>query len=62
MYSECRSCIQAYGRHVIEIEYTDNPLRYFRRACAAHGDRISIELVDRDVLSRGAEGHVRRWC
>ena len=62
VYSECRSYIRAYGRHVIEIEYTDNPLRYFRSACAARGDRISIELVDRDVLPRGADGHVRRWC
>ena len=62
VYAECRAYVRAYGRHVIEIEYTDNPLRYFRAACAARGDRISIELVDRDVLPRGTDGHVRRWC
>lgn len=50
-----------YGRHVIEIEYTDNPLRYFRAACTACGSFISIELFDREVL-RAAAGHVRRWC
>ena len=62
VYSECGSYTRAYGRHVIEIEYTDDPLRYFRTACAARGDRISVELVDRDVLPRAAAGHVRRWC
>jgi hypothetical protein len=62
VYAECRAYTRVYGRHLIEIEYTDNPLRYFRAACAARGDRISIELVDRDVLPAGRAGHVRRWC
>lgn len=62
VYVECRAYMRVYHRHVIEIEYTDNPLRYFRAACAARSDRISIELVDRDVLPRGAKGHVRSWC
>jgi hypothetical protein len=62
VYLECRGYTRVYGRHVIEIEYTDNPLRYFRAACRARGDRISIELVDRDVQPVGTAGSVRRWC
>lgn len=62
MYRECRSYTREYGRKVIEIEYTDNGRRAFAQACAARGSRISIELVDRDVLPAGAAGHVRRFC
>ncbi len=62
VYSECHAYTRVYGRHVIEIEYTDNPHRYFRAACEARGGRISIELSDRDVLPAGRDGHVRRWC
>jgi hypothetical protein len=37
VYSECHAYTRMYGRHVIEIEYTDNPRRYFRAACDARG-------------------------
>ena len=59
VYRECRGYTRVYRRAVIEIEYTDNA---FARACALRGSRISIELVDRDVLPAGATGHVRRFC
>jgi hypothetical protein len=62
VYSECGGYRHAYGRHVIEVEYTDSPHRYFRRACAARGDAISIVLRDRDVVPRGQPGYVERWC
>jgi len=62
VYRECRSYTRAYGRKVIEIEYTDNGRRAFTQACAARGSRISVELVDRDVLPAGRAGHVRRFC
>jgi hypothetical protein len=35
VYWECSSYTSAYGRHVVEIEYTDNGRRFYRRACAA---------------------------
>jgi hypothetical protein len=38
------------------------PLRLFTAACRARGDRISIELSDRDVLPARQRGHLRRWC
>jgi hypothetical protein len=62
LYRECRGYLRRYGNAVIEIEYTDNGRRAFTAACAARGARISIELVDRDVLPAGAAHHVRRFC
>jgi hypothetical protein len=62
VYSECASYTRAYGRHVIEVEYTDNGRWYYRRACAARGNRISVILRDRDVLPRGHTGYVYRAC
>jgi hypothetical protein len=62
VYSECSSYTKAYGRHVIEVEYTDNERRYYRRACAARGKAISILLRDRDVLPRASLGYVYRSC
>jgi hypothetical protein len=62
VYSECSSYTKAYGRHVIEVEYTDNGRRYYRRACAARGNQISILLRDRDVLPRASLGYVYRSC
>lgn len=62
VYDECDHYTRLYGRHVIEIEYTDNGVRAFEQACRARGDRISVLLRDRDVLPRGRRGHVARWC
>lgn len=62
VYRECAGYTRVYGRAVVEIEYTDNGRHAFTRACALRGARISIELVDRDVLPAGAAGHVRRFC
>jgi hypothetical protein len=62
VYSECSSYTRAYGHRVIEVEYTDNGRRYYRRACAARGKAISILLRDRDVLPRGRNGYVYRAC
>lgn len=62
VYRECAAYTRAYGRRVIEIEYTDNGRKAFRRACAKRGDRISVEYIDREVAPRGDSAHVRRWC
>jgi hypothetical protein len=62
VYSECSAYTKVYARHVIEVEYTDNGRRYYRRACAARGSAISILLRDRDVLPRGRSGYVYRAC
>ncbi|WP_286930287.1 MULTISPECIES: endo alpha-1,4 polygalactosaminidase [Aeromicrobium] len=62
VYRECGRYTRMYGRRVIEIEYTDNGRRAFTRACRARGSRISVLLRDRDVVPRGAKGHVYRTC
>jgi hypothetical protein len=61
-YHECAGYLHAYGRHVIEIEYTDNPIAAYRRACRLRGGRISIILRDRDVTPRGSRRYVYRHC
>jgi hypothetical protein len=62
VFGECDAYTRAYGRHVIEIEYTDNGRSAFRRACAARAGQHSILLRDRDVVPKGADGHVSRSC
>jgi hypothetical protein len=62
VFRECGAYTRAYGRRVIEIEYTDNGLSAYRRACAARSGDISIMLRDRDVVPRGAAGYVYRTC
>lgn len=61
-YRECDLYTTVYGRHVIEIEYADQPASDFTRACAARGREISIERRDRDVLPAGRAGYVAQWC
>ncbi|MBE7187259.1 endo alpha-1,4 polygalactosaminidase [Jatrophihabitans endophyticus] len=61
-YRECDSYTRWYGRHVIEIEYTDNPRSAYTRACRAHAGRFSIILRDRDVVPRGHKGYHFQHC
>ncbi len=63
VYAECSAFTRAYGRHVIEIEYTDNGGRAnFARACAARGSSISIVYRDRDLVPRGGSGYTYASC
>jgi hypothetical protein len=63
VYAECAQYQRVYGRHVIEIEYSDNGgPRGFRAACAARGSRISIVYRDRDLVPRGTAGYVYAHC
>jgi hypothetical protein len=62
-YAECGRFTQVYGRHVVEIEYTDNGgWTGFRRACAARGAALSIVLRDRDLVPRGRPGYRFATC
>jgi len=62
VYDECGGYLTAYGDQVYEIEYTDNGLDAYRRACADHGGRISILLRDRDVAAAGDAGYHSESC
>ena len=62
VYAECGRYTSVYGAHVVEVEYTDNPARYYTGACTARGGRISIILRDRDVVPRGRTAYRYRAC
>jgi hypothetical protein len=62
VYHECSEYLAAYGRHVIEIEYTDNPHSAYTRACDKDGGKISIILRDRDVTPRGSRHYRYEHC
>jgi hypothetical protein len=62
VYAECSSYRRVYGRHLIEIEYTDNGRDAFTTACSKRGSVVSVVLRDRDVVARGHDGYVEKWC
>jgi hypothetical protein len=62
VYDECGRYRRVYGRHLVEIEYSDNQRRYFTAACAARGDAVSVVLRDRDVVPRERGAYVEKWC
>ncbi len=61
-WHECGSYRSAYGRHVIEIEYSDNGRRWFRQACDDHGGRWSIIYRDRNLVMPSRPAYVYAAC
>ncbi|MDQ2750650.1 MAG: endo alpha-1,4 polygalactosaminidase [Actinomycetota bacterium] len=62
VYSECDAYAAVYGRALIEIEYTDQPMAAFVTACRLRGATASVVLRDRQVALPGDPAHVERWC
>ena len=62
VYSECDRYTAAYGKHLIEIEYTDQPVTAFTTACALRAHTASVVLRDRNVTPPPDPHHVERWC
>jgi hypothetical protein len=63
VYAECAAYTRVYGRHVIEIEYSDAGGRTnFLAACHARGAAISIVYRDRNLVVRGRPGYVFATC
>ncbi|MDN5851572.1 MAG: endo alpha-1,4 polygalactosaminidase [Actinomycetia bacterium] len=62
VYRECGRYARTYRRRVIEIEYTDNGRKAFRRACRKRGHKVSVLLRDRDVVKPGNPAYRYRWC
>ncbi|MCZ4125036.1 endo alpha-1,4 polygalactosaminidase [Streptomyces sp. H39-S7] len=58
-YDECGDYTDAFGDHVIVIEYTQEGLE---KACSDSGARISVVRRDRDVVPAGEHGYVRGTC
>jgi len=61
-YGECTTYLSAYGNHVVEVEYTDNPRSAYVTACAAQGRKISVALRDREVVPAGEKGYHYEVC
>jgi len=62
VFGECGRYTTAYGRSVIEIEYTDNGRPAYARSCRAHSGEHSIILRDRDVVPKGTAGYSYSAC
>ena len=62
LYDECDAYTALHGEHVIEVEYVEDGVEVFERACARRGGEVSVLLRDRDVVPRGEPGHVSRSC
>jgi Glycoside-hydrolase family GH114 len=62
VWHECGSYRRAYGRHVIEIEYTDNGRAAFRKACRDHGGDWSIVLRDRMLRTPASPRYAYQKC
>jgi hypothetical protein len=62
VFDECGRYLSAYGDHVVEIEYTDNPRAHYEQACGAQGKRVSVILRDRQVVAAGKTGYHYENC
>jgi hypothetical protein len=62
VWHECGLYRRAYGRHVVEIEYTDNGRSAYRAACRHHGDRWSVVLRDRMLRTPAHRDYVYKSC
>jgi hypothetical protein len=49
-----------YGRHVIEVEHSDQAATAFTTACLQRRTLISIVRRDRDLVAAGQPRHVER--
>ena len=62
VYAECGAFVAAYGRAVIEIEYSDNGRWAFAAACAARSRLVSIVYRDRQLTMPGDPAYVYATC
>ena len=61
-YRECGHYAQAYGPHVLQIEYADDLPVPFDEVCDSP-DRAPLTILrDRGLVARGADGFVHRQC
>lgn len=61
-YDECARYTEAYGDHVIAIEYPDSLTTPFADACADPDTPASIVLRDRDLVTPADEGYLFELC
>ena len=61
-YEECGDYLVAFGRAVVEIEYTDDGEEAFARACRERAGAHPISLRDRDVVTPDDPAFVDEHC
>lgn len=62
VYDECDGYTAVFGRHVLEIEYTDTAESNFTKACAARGAQISVIRRDRNLTIAGEPAYFYQTC
>jgi hypothetical protein len=58
-FNECGDYTQAFGNHVIVIEYSAKGLQ---KACSSWGSQLSVVRRDVDVVPKGTSGYLRQTC
>ncbi|MCU1528393.1 MAG: hypothetical protein JWP75_2156 [Frondihabitans sp.] len=61
-YTECSAYTKVYGKHVIDIEYTDDLRGTFAQVCARSGTPPMTILRDRDLVARGQKRYTYQHC
>jgi hypothetical protein len=61
-YSECGQYTRVYGRHVIDIEYTDDLRGTFAAVCARSATPPMTILRDRDLTTPSSKSYVYKHC
>jgi len=62
VYDECDAYADVFGRHVLEIEYSDTPLAAFATSCAVRGSQISVIRRDRNLSMPGDAAYLYETC
>jgi hypothetical protein len=61
-YDECGTFTRVYGKHVIDIEYTDDLRGTFAQVCARPATPAMTILRDRDLTTPSSSAYVDRRC
>ncbi|WP_022903199.1 endo alpha-1,4 polygalactosaminidase [Curtobacterium sp. B8] len=62
VYQECGAYTKAYGKRVIDVEYTDNSRRPWSRVCASTKRPAMTILRDRDLVTPRDDAYVFEHC
>ena len=61
-YQECSAYTKAYGKHVIDVEYSDNTDRSWSSVCAMDDRPAMTILRDRDLVTPSHRAYVFEHC
>lgn len=62
VWDECDGYVEAYGDHVIDIEYPDDLPAPFQEVCLQHPEIRSMVLRDMDLTTPNRPGYVFEAC